>query len=78
MQQPAKLYIGNGARVRSPYLPLKPINMGMDVDFITAKLKIERLKEILRSFPHGEHGEICDDIEKFVKNMEEKYSKYLE
>ena len=49
--------------------------MPLDVDAVVAGRYIEQLQKIVSRQPHMEREEICDDIEEFVKKMEEKYKK---
>lgn len=47
--------------------------MGLDVDYMAADQKLDELKKILRSIPHGSREEIADDIIEFVSQMKEKW-----
>lgn len=47
--------------------------MGLDVDAVFAKQRIEDLSKLVFDTPHGEREEIADDIDKMVEILEEKY-----
>lgn len=49
--------------------------MGMDVDYIAADQAIDRLSELLSSYPHGKREEIADDIIEMVEIIEKKWKK---
>lgn len=48
--------------------------MGMNVDFVVAKMSIDELRSLLFNCKEGEQAELCDEIEEFVERMKEKYS----
>lgn len=47
--------------------------MPLDVDAVFAMDAIEVLTKLVSNQPHGERGEIADDIIEFVDKMEQKY-----
>ena len=47
--------------------------MGLDVDFIFAKQKIDELTKLLSDQPHGKRKKIADDI---IKNVDKIIKKH--
>lgn len=47
--------------------------MGMDIDYIAAKLAIEELETLLGYTPHGKREAIADDIIEAVKKIKTKH-----
>jgi hypothetical protein len=47
--------------------------MGMDIDYIVAKRKINELEGILNGIESGEREGICDDIIQLVDRIKNKY-----
>lgn len=48
--------------------------MGLDVDYVFGKNAIENIEKLLSDTPHGERGEVVDDIMEFHDKMCEKYN----
>lgn len=47
----------------------------MNVDWVVAKMEMDKLRKIFRTTKEENQGEMCDDIIEFVKMMDEKYGK---
>lgn len=48
--------------------------MPLDIDYLAAKQAIEKLEQLLSSFPHMGREKIADDIIEMVDKLIEKYA----